>query len=70
MIHAAFMLHRRAGLDLPEAVAKVSANPADALGLKDCGRIEVGLRGDMIRVGLVDDLPIVRNVWRSGRRII
>jgi alpha-D-ribose 1-methylphosphonate 5-triphosphate diphosphatase len=70
MIHAAFMLHRRAGLDLPEAVAKVTANPADMLGLKDCGRIEAGLRGDMIRVGLVDDLPIVKNVWRGGQRMI
>ena len=70
MIHAAFMLHRRAGLELPEAVAKVSANPADMLGLKDCGRIEAGLRGDIVRVGLVDDLPVVRNVWREGRRVI
>ena len=70
MIHAAFMLNRRAGLNLSEAVAKVSANPADMLGLRDCGRIEAGLRGDLIRVGLVDDLPMVKTVWRGGRRLI
>jgi alpha-D-ribose 1-methylphosphonate 5-triphosphate diphosphatase len=39
LLHSAFLLHVQLGLPLPEAVAKVSLNPARALGLGDRGEI-------------------------------
>jgi alpha-D-ribose 1-methylphosphonate 5-triphosphate diphosphatase len=62
-------------LTLPQAVATVSQNPAQATGLADRGRIAPGLRADLIHVRLVD-LPqsrhhaVVRAVWREGGRVI
>lgn len=38
------------GESLPERVKRVSANPADAVGFADRGRIETGKRGDLIVV--------------------
>jgi alpha-D-ribose 1-methylphosphonate 5-triphosphate diphosphatase len=69
LLHAAFMLTEAVGIELPDAVATVSANPADAVGLADRGRIAEGLRADLIRVGVVDALPFVRSTWRLGQRI-
>lgn len=68
LLHAAFTLHQQAGLDLPEAVATVTARPAEVLGLEDRGRIEQGRRADLVRVRLVDGHPVVRSVWRQGRQ--
>jgi alpha-D-ribose 1-methylphosphonate 5-triphosphate diphosphatase len=62
-------------LTLPQAVATVSQNPAQATGLADRGRIAPGLRADLIHVRLID-LPqsrhhaVVRAVWREGGRVI
>lgn len=44
---APFRLAARGRLSLAEAWALVSANPAEALGLSDRGRLEPGLRGDV-----------------------
>jgi len=57
------------GYDLPRAVALAAANPAHVVGLDDRGRIENGLRADLIRVRLVDDLPVVLAVWCAGRKV-
>lgn len=60
---------------LPQAVATVSHNPAQATGLRDRGQIAVGLRADLIQVRFVA-LPqggrhaVVRAVWREGQRVI
>jgi alpha-D-ribose 1-methylphosphonate 5-triphosphate diphosphatase len=40
----------RGVMNLAQAWALVSTNPADALGLKDRGRIARGLRGDLTLV--------------------
>ena len=56
-------------LPLPDAIAVVTANPADAVGLADRGRIAVGRRGDLVRVRAADGLPLVRGVWRAGTRV-
>ncbi|MBI0535157.1 alpha-D-ribose 1-methylphosphonate 5-triphosphate diphosphatase [Roseomonas sp. KE2513] len=69
MIEAAWRLASVAGMDLPAAVATVSANPARALGLDDRGRIEPGLRADLVRLRVFGDTPIVEAVWRAGARI-
>ena len=55
--------------DLPRAIRTVTRNPADATGLMDRGRIEVGCLGDVLRVHMLDDLPVIRAVWRGGQRI-
>ncbi|GLS36532.1 amidohydrolase [Mesorhizobium tianshanense] len=69
LLHAAFALAAR-GFDLPEAVAMVTKNPADLLGFTDRGRIAPGLRADLIRVRLVDGVPVIRNVWVAGRQYL
>ncbi len=55
--------------DLPRAVRTVSATPAAATGLTDRGRIAPGCLADLLRVGVLDGLPVVRGVWRGGGRI-
>ena len=39
--------------DVPRAVACVTSNPAKAVGLNDRGRLETGLRADVLRVGML-----------------
>lgn len=55
---------------LPEAVATVSRTPAQITKLSDRGEIAVGKRGDLVRVAMDEDTPVVSNVWRAGERII
>jgi len=57
------------GISLPQAVAMVSKNPADAVGLTDRGVIEPGRRADLVRVRVDEHVPVVRTVWRQGRRV-
>ncbi|MFW0782884.1 alpha-D-ribose 1-methylphosphonate 5-triphosphate diphosphatase [Gordonia sp. CPCC 206044] len=79
-LQAAFSLTDSGALSLPESVALVSANPAAAVGLDDRGIVAPGRRADLVRVhlhqaqvaegvGPVDQVPIVRGVWRTGRRV-
>ena len=70
LIQSAFFLGEFVeGISLPQAVAKVSRNPADAVGLTDRGVIEPGRRADLVRVRVDDHVPVVRTVWREGRRV-
>jgi alpha-D-ribose 1-methylphosphonate 5-triphosphate diphosphatase len=69
LLHAAFLLNQRAGIELPDAVAVVTRNPAQAIGLTDRGEIAPGKRADLVRVRLHDGLPVVREVWRDGIRV-
>jgi alpha-D-ribose 1-methylphosphonate 5-triphosphate diphosphatase len=55
--------------NLPAAVACVTNAPARAAGLADRGRLEPGLRGDVIRVRAVGATPLIRGVWSRGRRV-
>jgi alpha-D-ribose 1-methylphosphonate 5-triphosphate diphosphatase len=54
---------------LAGAVRLVSKAPAEATGLKDRGEIAVGRRADLLRVATHDGEPVVRAVWRQGRRV-
>lgn len=56
-------------LDLPATIAMVSQAPAKLTGLTDRGRIETGLRADLVRVRLEGSQPVVRGVWRHGNRV-
>jgi alpha-D-ribose 1-methylphosphonate 5-triphosphate diphosphatase len=69
LLHAAFVIAGR-GVALHEAVAKVTATPADILGFADRGRIAPGLRADLLRVRLVDGQPVIRGIWVAGNRVV
>ena len=68
MLHAAFCAAEQERMGLAPALDLVSGAPARMAGLTDRGGIVVGMRADMIRVRLVGDLPIVRQVWVQGVR--
>lgn len=71
LLMAAFLLPERVpGIDLSAAIATVTANPARATGLDDRGRIAPGQRADVVRVRLAQGVPVVRQVWRAGARVI
>jgi alpha-D-ribose 1-methylphosphonate 5-triphosphate diphosphatase len=55
--------------DLPRAIACVTERPAEAAGLTDRGLLEKGLRGDVVRVGMLGSTPLVRGVWSQGNRV-
>jgi len=55
--------------DLPRAVATVTAGPAKAVGLTDRGAVQVGLRGDVLRVRMAAQTPLMRGVWSQGNRV-
>ncbi|MFC3705178.1 alpha-D-ribose 1-methylphosphonate 5-triphosphate diphosphatase [Devosia honganensis] len=70
LLQAAFVLPGRVeGLTLPRALATVTGNPARAAGLDDRGEIAPGKRADLVRVAADAPLPVVRGVWREGRRV-
>lgn len=70
LLHAVFVLHEQAGLDLPAAVDRASGNIARTLGLHDRGSIDIGKRADLIRVHRQASVPAVTAVWRTGTRVI
>ena len=70
LVEAAFACAETAGISLPEGVALVTDRPARMAGLADRGRIAPGLRADLVRVCVHDGLPVVRQVWRAGERVI
>ena len=70
MLEAAFACVAGTGITLPEGVAMVTDGPARMCGLADRGRIEAGLRADLVRVREWDGLPVVREVWRAGERVV
>ncbi|WP_062119047.1 alpha-D-ribose 1-methylphosphonate 5-triphosphate diphosphatase [Aureimonas sp. AU40] len=70
LIQAAFVLSGSIGL--PAAVRMVSQAPARVAGLADRGAIAAGLRADLVRVHAPEarvSTPVVRGVWREGRRV-
>ncbi|CAM5297745.1 alpha-D-ribose 1-methylphosphonate 5-triphosphate diphosphatase [Aquamicrobium terrae] len=70
LIHAPFVLaDGESGMSLPQAIRLVSATPARAVGLDDRGRIAEGLRADVVQVRRASGVPVVRSVWREGRRV-
>ncbi len=70
LLHAPFILADTVeGMDLPRAIALVSSTPARTAHLDDRGRIAPGLRADLVRVERQDDVPVVRSVWRQGKRV-
>jgi len=62
---------RLAGIwgDMPRAIRTVTAAPAHSVGLTDRGDLELGKRADLVRFSVLEDFPIVRDVWSQGRRV-
>jgi len=56
-------------IDLASAIRTVTKTPAEAVGLADRGEIAIGKRADLIRVHIAHSVPVVRSVWREGRRV-
>ena len=50
-------------------LACVTEAPAHAVGLADRGRLEPGLRADLVRVASPGGVPATRGVWSAGRRV-
>lgn len=70
LLMAAFRLAETPAVGgLAGAVRLVSKAPAEAAGLDDRGEIAVGRRADILRVATHDGEPVVRAVWREGRRV-
>ena len=71
LLATAFELPRRVeSISLPQAVAIVSKNPASAAGFSDRGEIRFGLRADLVRVAHSSGLPVMRQLWRAGQRVM
>ncbi len=68
MIESAFAVARR-GKPLFQAVAMITAEPAMMAGFSDRGRLEPGLRADLVQVRVHEGWPVIRAVWRAGERV-
>jgi alpha-D-ribose 1-methylphosphonate 5-triphosphate diphosphatase len=70
LLMAAFALPNTVpAITLPSALRTVTKTPAEAVGLGDRGEIAIGKRADIVRVQIAQGLPVVRSVWRGGRRV-
>jgi alpha-D-ribose 1-methylphosphonate 5-triphosphate diphosphatase len=70
LLYGALLLEQAAdSITLPQAIATVTRNPARAVGLDDRGEIAVGLRADLVRYHVTNKAPIIRDVWREGRKV-
>jgi alpha-D-ribose 1-methylphosphonate 5-triphosphate diphosphatase len=70
LLHGALLLEEQIeAMTLPQAIATVTLNPARAVGLDDRGEIAAGKRADLIRVQRAGPVPVIRDVWRGGRKI-
>ena len=70
LLQAPFVMAEKLGLPLHQTLRTVTANPARALGLSDRGELLPGKRADLLRVRMVDDVPVVVAVWREGRQVM
>jgi alpha-D-ribose 1-methylphosphonate 5-triphosphate diphosphatase PhnM len=68
LVEAAFLIAAEIGL--PRAIATITSGPAAMCHLTDRGRLAAGLRADLVRIGRYGAMPVVRQVWRGGARVI
>jgi alpha-D-ribose 1-methylphosphonate 5-triphosphate diphosphatase len=69
LLAGAFVLNRDCGLTLEESMRAVTETPARMGRLHDRGRLEPGLRADLVRVRVRNGRPSVRSVWVAGRQV-
>jgi alpha-D-ribose 1-methylphosphonate 5-triphosphate diphosphatase len=70
LLLAAWRLRIEADYSMPAAMRVVSRGPAESVGLKDRGTIAPGMRADLLRVRELDGLPVLREVFVAGRRVV
>jgi alpha-D-ribose 1-methylphosphonate 5-triphosphate diphosphatase len=71
MLQSAFSLADNVeAISLARAIQMVTKRPAEAAGFHDRGEVAIGKRADFVQVRVEDGIPIVRTVWRQGRRVI
>jgi len=68
LIEAAFLVSEEIGM--PRAIAMITCNAAAMCRLTDRGALEIGLRADLVRITQHGTMPVVRQVWRGGERVI
>jgi alpha-D-ribose 1-methylphosphonate 5-triphosphate diphosphatase len=70
LLHGALLLAQSVDtISVPRAIAAATRNPARAVGLDDRGEIAIGLRADLVRFHATKKAPIIRDVWRGGKKI-
>lgn len=69
MVEAAWRTVEETGISLPQAVAMITDRPARMARLADRGRLEEGLRADLVQLRAAHGIPVVRRVWREGSRV-
>ena len=69
LLHGAILLRRQLDLPLAQAFGRVTRDPAGMVGLDDRGEIACGKAADLVAFDLKQDVPVVRHVWRAGRRV-
>jgi alpha-D-ribose 1-methylphosphonate 5-triphosphate diphosphatase len=70
LLHGAVLLEQQTEhFNLPDAIATITRNPARAAGLDDRGEIAIGLKADLVRFHATRKVPIIRDVWRAGKKI-
>src|SRR5262249_7341680 len=70
LMAALFLPQAVPAIDLPAALRTVTKTPAEAVGLSDRGEIAAGQRADLVRIRLTEKVPVIRSVWRMGRRVV
>lgn len=68
LLMAAVQLGRLWG-DMARALATVTFNPAQAVGLGDRGTLAVGQRADIIRFGVSGSTPTLKSTWSVGTQV-
>jgi alpha-D-ribose 1-methylphosphonate 5-triphosphate diphosphatase len=69
LVECAWLCVAQTGVSLSEAVGFITDRPARMSRLADRGRLEAGLRADLVRVRVHEGTPVVRQVWRDGERV-
>lgn len=69
MVEAAWLSAASGDITLPRAVGMITGHAARMVGLHDRGRIEAGLRADLVQVRPHEGHAVVRRVWRGGQRV-
>ncbi len=70
LVEAAFLCAREGRMSLPAAIAMVTDVPARMVTLPERGRLAFWYRADIVRVRVHETLPVVRQVWCGGARVI
>lgn len=55
--------------DMANGLGKATAAPAKAASLNDRGVLEIGKRADILRFGVMGNLPLTRGLWVGGSRV-